>query len=392
MNADAAKMRKKKLHAFFLGLVSAFFLLLLLLFILALVPRPKWKDFSDAPGEYKKGHGPHAIIPQKPRALAPNEKNHGEPFNPYFERNITEGRPMEWDFTLDGTLYLPLPGTYFIKQKTVAEKPVFTASYEIDAANRRITPFAKEKAAQFLLLLGDSYTFGWGVNQKETYAAHLAKSLQGFQVYNYGVPSLFPGEALLRLDRIKKANEVTQKSGAVLFFYGSYSVFRNMGEAHDIGHLGEKKPYLKENENGEFVFHGNYLGARPLWLFFSQLLVKLQIERHFRVILRREPTDADWQYEARLLQKMKEKSAAIGATKFFVVLYPGPSPGLRARHAAKITAALEAAKIDYIDFSDWNLGDYTKNSPLIFNDGHYTPEAHAVFARALDLVLREKLN
>lgn len=53
---------------------------------------------------------------------------------------------------------------------------------------------------RLIVLVGDSYTFGWGVSDDETFAAYLDKSLPaGFRVVNLGVPGYGP---LAEADRL----------------------------------------------------------------------------------------------------------------------------------------------------------------------------------------------
>lgn len=68
------------------------------------------------------------------------------------------------------------------------EKPAYDVIYSVNEQGRRITPEWGKKAESAVLLFGCSYTFGMGVNDKDTYAWKLAEGLgEKYQVINLGV-------------------------------------------------------------------------------------------------------------------------------------------------------------------------------------------------------------
>lgn len=81
------------------------------------------------------------------------------------------------------------------------EEPLFDVVYSVNAAGRRVTPEQGEKADSVVLLFGCSFTFGFGVNDKDTYAWKLAELLGNkYQVVNLGVSGYGAHQMLAMLE------------------------------------------------------------------------------------------------------------------------------------------------------------------------------------------------
>ncbi len=81
----------------------------------------------------------------------------------------------------------------------MAGVPVATDSHGVRIAGAD-TPMSRAQAGNVVWVLGDSFTFGWGVPWKETAAAQLAGLMpEGSAVYNLGVPGYGLTQSLLRL-------------------------------------------------------------------------------------------------------------------------------------------------------------------------------------------------
>ncbi|HVU34246.1 MAG TPA: SGNH/GDSL hydrolase family protein [Opitutaceae bacterium] len=108
-------------------------------------------------------------------------------------RSLWQGRPdcSEFDAAL---VVVPKPGTARFQG---AE---FDTVIHVSPSRVRTQPPAKP-AAPLVVMAGDSYTFGWGVNDDETYSWLLQEDY-GYHTVNTGVPGYgTPGE-LLRLRRM----------------------------------------------------------------------------------------------------------------------------------------------------------------------------------------------
>lgn len=92
--------------------------------------------------------------------------------------------------------YVHPAGGRFAHRKLHGDEVVFDTLCTLDEEGRRVTP-ARPEAAGAVLLFGDSFTFGDGVEDRETFAWRLAELLgPGWQVFNYGVSGYGAHQAL----------------------------------------------------------------------------------------------------------------------------------------------------------------------------------------------------
>ena len=87
----------------------------------------------------------------------------------------------------------------------------FQARYSVAGAGYRNDPSLSENTP-WTAVIGDSFTFGLGVNDAETYPSLLNKASRGHGFRNYGVPGFSPDQELLLLQR----DILPQKPGQVL--------------------------------------------------------------------------------------------------------------------------------------------------------------------------------
>jgi hypothetical protein len=302
------------------------------------------------------------------------------------------GSPLRWEKVPGTHLTMISPGEYHEIHQANDGSTIFEAYYGIDEFHRRRNVNEERKhATDSVLLLGDSFTFGWGVNPWQTFAAVFGKMLPHTRVYNYGNPGLYPSEFLERLDVAQPQREFPEPPKLAVFFYGEYDIFRDIGSIHETSLLGEQKPYFHEDANGRLVSEGTYAEVRPVWTWLSNTLRKWNLEDRFGISLLPKLNGDDWKLEARILREMRDRTAKLGVKNFAVVIYPGPSPGPHPEDALKLDKLLEEAGIHFVDFSHWDMTELTRRSPYIRGDSHFTPEAHRIFGEALFKALQPLL-
>lgn len=125
--------------------------------------------------------------------------------------------------------YSTKPGTY----KIIFDKPnrpLFVSNVQIMEDGSRATgygtwtpPNRKDKK---IILFGDSFVFGWGVNDPHTLAWALQEKYPNYRVYNYAVGGYGNIHNYLRLKKLK--DEITSED-ILLFGYADYYNSRNVG-------------------------------------------------------------------------------------------------------------------------------------------------------------------
>ena len=96
---------------------------------------------------------------------------------------------------------LPAPGTSAVRRVTLDGETLFDVTYTIDADGFRVTPGAPDADALAgrLDLFGGSFAFGEGLEDNETLAYHLSRTLN-VEVQNFGIMGGGPHQALAILE------------------------------------------------------------------------------------------------------------------------------------------------------------------------------------------------
>jgi hypothetical protein len=92
----------------------------------------------------------------------------------------------------------PKPGAYLIPPFRAGAQPT---RLTIQADRSRATGSPGDRARK-LLLVGCSFTFGWGVSDEDTFAWKLHDKLPGYDVINHGVVGYGTYQSLLLLERL----------------------------------------------------------------------------------------------------------------------------------------------------------------------------------------------
>ncbi|MDD5628442.1 MAG: hypothetical protein PHU21_05225 [Elusimicrobia bacterium] len=281
-----------------------------------------------------------------------------------------------------GLLWLPRQSFRFIR-KTRSGQLIWDLNCVIDEFSRRDTPGERRKARaeRFLLLLGDSFIFGEGVDQDETLAADLGQDLPWARVYNYGIGGLFPGELLERMRLVKGPPEIKEKTGTAVYFFSDSHILRNMCSLHSVGGWGYSRPYYRGQADGRIAAEQYIKDARPVWTFLAKLFVRSNAARFLNMDFPTQPGEKDLRFMAEMIGQLQAETRRLGADRFYVVFYPNNSS-----MANRLFPYLEKAGIPCIDMSGWNLLELTKGPAFIPGEGHPTAETHRLIAGALSRV------
>jgi hypothetical protein len=320
-----------------------------------------------------------------------NSRNARQLENVVFEfANGSEQADVQFDgehaqafFQRDAWLgYRPVANMRAIASRTDGEQTLYRATYSIDAYGRRVTPLEPpSNRPNFILFFGGSYTFGEGVNDDETMPFYVSQLAPNYRSYNFGVGGYGPQQMLAMLQRDAVSEGIDESRGILLYTFISEHVDRAIGTMFIHNQRGELMPYYFVGAKGNLVRQGDLASGRPGLSLFYAIAGKSQTLRYFNINFPPQMRSQDYMAtvsmidEARRLFRQKFRSDG-----FVVLIYPG-------RGVPDLLPYLEAAGIDYLDYSD---------IPEIYHDnfwlgeGHPTAGAHKIVAEMLvrDLRLR----
>jgi lysophospholipase L1-like esterase len=218
-----------------------------------------------------------------------------------------------------------------------------------------------------LLLLGDSYAFGWGVEEEHSAGSLLASSAPGWTVFNAGVSGYGTGQQRLLLERL--LGEL--RPDAVVVLFCENDLFENGSERS----YGKRKPWFAL-DSGELVLGG--WPVREPWLERHSLLWRALVKGAWSHAFARRVRDpaGEWDLAHALLLSMRDRLQARGGGVPLLVAsesgqladWAGRQPGIE---AVDLRPALATAG---------ELARFPR-------DGHWTAEGHARVAEALALAL-----
>jgi hypothetical protein len=155
-------------------------------------------------------------------------------------------------------------------------KIIFDVVYSFDRYGRRSSPV--EKAAgrdKFLILMGCSFTYGYGLNDNQTLNYYLGRELPDYAPYNYGIGATGPNTALAITEENQFRDQIPQAKGVM--------VYVSLGESHMDRATGRlpslawalTTPYY-EADGREVRRNGSFATGRPItnkiYFFIGRIL------------------------------------------------------------------------------------------------------------------------
>lgn len=215
-----------------------------------------------------------------------------------------------------------------------------------------------------VLVLGDSFAFGWGVEEAERFSERLEALAPGLEVVNAAVSGYGTDQQLLLLERL--VPEVRPDLVVVVF------CDNDLFESGAPVVYGKHKPWV-ERVGGRLEVRGVPVPFPPLerTSYLWRAVVKERWQRGFE--RRRRDPDREWLLVCDLYRAMKQRIGEVPlvlvSTERRLADLAREEPGI---HHVDLTGVF-AAREDGLQF------------PL---DGHWTPSAHAAIARELHERLR----
>lgn len=249
---------------------------------------------------------------------------------------------------------------------------------------QRRTGVASTNTGDEIVIVGGSYTQGWGVSDNETYSWKLQQEYPCFKIVNYGTGGYGSYQSLLVLEK-----ELPHMASPKFVLYGFIDHHEVRNVAHHAwlsvlsalsrrGHVNV--PFATLNANSRLVRHPPeayislpYRESLSLIHTIEQAYMKIKTWRRFRQ--RRKVTEE-------ILIQMNKVSKEYGAS-FIVVL-------LSTRDHVKNSYMdfFEQVNIQFIDSSIYPI---TKEM-RVPGEGHPNGTLHALWVRQISIALNDLLN
>ena len=241
-----------------------------------------------------------------------------------------------------------------------------------DEEGRRITPDRGDKADTAVLLFGCSFTFGEGLNDRQTYAWQLGEMLgERFQVFNYGVNG-YGSHQMLALIESGRLDALVRRYQQV------YASYLTIGD-HEFRHLRLRPTdapgprYILEN--GALKYTGKLKDNRDHTKFLSFYNSRVYMHALWAYHRHLAPYSALDLHVAIIAKSMQELTARYHAHALTVIWpdFTRIEPMLR-DHGVRTLPLTDVMP----DYASAPHGKYR-----IEDDGHPNARAHTLIAEAL---------
>jgi len=371
-------------------LMGIFFAVLLLIFAEILV---RQLPFSENMGEYQiRGFSPPPLAPAPthiPIHLPPpSQKVSGEHYRfvPH-QRVIYPLGYVHVDDEVGLTLGPNL--TTQISRLTMDGRPSYRVTYHSDSQGRRVTPGQEPGRPRNLFFLGCSFTYGEGLEDKQTFPAQVAIRQKLYQVYNYSFHGWGAGNLLRLVHKDGFAQDVskTTKGKAIYLFIDEHipRVIGSLNLYRAVPDWTENLPYYYLDSDGKLQGKGMIADSRwwtePIFLLFSQsrLLTYLKVDFPRANISHIELFSA---IVADMRDILKEK---MNGMELIVLFFPGSQAN------KYLIPYLDKKGIASLDYSSLDVVKYL-GFPGELPDGHPNAAMDEFLAKQVvrDLQLKDK--
>lgn len=254
----------------------------------------------------------------------------------------------------------------------------FSKSYSTTDFGFRFVP-QNPKSKNYLILAGDSNTFGIGCNDDETLTYHLSKLLPETQVINMGMAGT-AGNALLYFLEHYQMKEVLprpEQQGTMLYDFNDYLMERMIGGKNFIK-WGWMQPAY-ELERDHLIFKGTF---NQQWITKFYKFINLIDPKN--ILFPNLPRFHDHHYKlvARIFLEVKKKflEQTRPDNRFAVLIHPFT---LNAQNRPIINHMLKEFKELGIETVQFNEEEALKHIYIYPLDLHMTPQGQAYYAKLI---------
>jgi hypothetical protein len=273
---------------------------------------------------------------------------------------------------------------------------------------RNISPPYVDKKNNYLLL-GDSYGWGWGVEDDETAAAVFNKRNPESNIYSMGIPGYGTDQEYLAMKKFLEENPEKKYKGAILLFY--YNDFENnaanesylypkpffgldAGKNLSLQNIPVPKKYIAQDKPVSIEpEQDDSMKKYHLFNLFTTGAFKIITAVNKAFYLHKDTTEieiSDWErynqlLTAAIIEDMKKYCATVNMEFHVVFLITQNTDAQPATRISELVKQLGQSNIPHSFF-------YSRTFPRtdLWLDTHYTPYGQALLASHISAVIAAK--
>jgi GDSL-like Lipase/Acylhydrolase family len=274
----------------------------------------------------------------------------------------------------------PLIGWKLPPNATVEESGVdYDVSYQANPQGfRSPQDFERATPRRRIVLLGDSYTFGTGVEQGQTFAARLEHALRRTRTYNFGIG----GFGVDQMWRTLHHYALAVRPDVVVLAFIRNDLDRSLS-AIRLGHDWLAKPtYRLDGEKLVPLTLENRPGALARWVSARSRLLELWRRVGYSVGWR-FPVGYRWRLNRAIFAAVRDECRAAGVPLVVVHL-----PVNRRTPAPMLSEEFARLEIPFLDLTDHLPPD--ADALYFEHDPHFSPAGHRFAAEEIARFLVEQ--
>ena len=295
------------------------------------------------------------------------------------------------------------------------KRPEFDVTIAHDSDGFRRQEFQKQASAcqRNVFVFGDSFTWGWGVNQGEVFTDRMNRTMPAYCVYNYGINDTGTVVQYVAFDTEVKKKVKPGDTVVVMFFKNDFDDNTSGKKLHaeivngQVLTQNSRKPF---NSRGFNAIKGNsyfinFIDFKINWLKLVNSRKKEMKKAKLLTLL--GEMDNRYIITKHFLKSFKETSADLNAN-LMVVYIPGQTELLESKiidqNKAEDDRGYRAALFDIAKSLDIEVIDLlpaflkykknNKNVPLTFVvDNHWNPTGHDLVSQIItDHIIKNPLS
>ncbi len=252
----------------------------------------------------------------------------------------------------------------------------------LDDGSRKVTS-KQINTKDDLIFLGGSITFGWGVNDNQTFASKLQDNINNYRIKNFSVGGYGTYQSFLRLEEIlSKSNDIK----VVVAIYVPHHSLRNIGDEFWLRTLTKHSkrgsielPYVSIDDNQELVRH------KPISYIKTPLIDKLAISNKLAKRIMKFRLSGNEQNRYLVTNEVFKEMNKITKEKKIKLVIANISNDDKA-----LNPYLETLITNKIDYFNCNI-EATDNL-IIKGDGHPNELLHSKFSSCIYQNLKQKIK